>query len=107
TAGANWPSTTESALIFAGMPSACAYGGTTVPFVTTAFAPTSECGPTTHRCSTIDPDPTSECGSMVHPSRWALWPITQSGPITVASSCVACTTVPSCTDVRAPTTIRP
>jgi hypothetical protein len=41
------------------------------------------------------------------PSRWARWPTTQRAPITVACSAVACTTVPSCTLVPAPTSMRP
>lgn len=44
---------------------------------------------------------------MVQPSKWATWPTMQSLPTTVACSAVACTTVPSCTEVRSPTSMRP
>ena len=44
--------------------------------------------------------------STVQPSRCARWPIVQSAPTTVSSSRVQWSTAPSCTDVRAPITMR-
>src|SRR4051812_2678690 len=58
------------------------------------------------RCNTTEPVPMSEPSSTVQPSRCARWPIVQSAPTTVSSWRVQCSTAPSCTDVRAPITMR-
>ena len=84
-----------------------AYDGTSVPLLTTAPAPTRAPECTTTSCRTIEPDPIRQRSSIVQPSRWAMCPMTQSSPMRVALSAVACTTVPSWTDVRSPTTIVP
>jgi len=57
--------------------------------------------------STMLPEPIRQPGSMTHPSRCAMWPTTQSAPMTVGHCAVQCTIVPSCTDVRAPTEMWP
>ena len=59
------------------------------------------------RFRVIEPEPIRQPSPTTQPSRCALCPTTQSAPISVGHSCVQCTTVPSCTDVRAPTSIRP
>ena len=81
--------------------------GTSMSLGTRAPAPTSAPRRTTTRCSTTDPDPTRQSSSIVQPSRCALWPTTHRSPIMVGAACVQCTTVPSCTDVRAPTVMVP
>ena len=62
---------------------------------------------TTTRCRTTEPEPIRQSSSTVQPSRWALCPTTQSSPITCRASAVQWSTVPSWTEVRAPTTIAP
>ncbi len=59
------------------------------------------------RWSTTAPDPTRLPSSIVQPSRWALWPITQSAPTDVCQIGVVCTTVPSWMEVRAPDEMAP
>ncbi len=49
----------------------------------------------------------SRRSSIVHPSRWTMWPITQSSPTTVGCSSVVCRTLPSWMLVRAPMRISP
>ena len=64
-----------------GVPTASAPDGTLVSLSTTALAATIAQLWTTTRCSTIDPMPTRHPDSIVQPSRWTRWPITQSSPI--------------------------
>ena len=52
--------------------------GTSVSLRTTAFAATIAPDRTTTRWSTIDPLPIKTPDSIVHPSRWTMWPTTQS-----------------------------
>ncbi len=87
----------------AGTPATSEPGGTLKPSGTTAPAATIEPLPTTTPFSAMLPEPIRQPGSMTHPSRCALWPTTQSAPMTVGHWAVQCTIVPSCTDVRAPT----
>ena len=63
--------------------------------------------PTTTRFSVTLPEPIRQPGSTTQPSRWALWPTTQSSPMTVGYRAVQCTIVPSWTEVRAPTEMYP
>ena len=79
----------------AGAPTASAPLGTSVPFSTTEFAPTTAPLRTTTRCITMDPLPTSAPSSMVQPSRCTMWPITQSFPTRVGNGAVVCSTEPS------------
>ncbi len=101
-----WSGFTASSFSFAGTPTAIAPRGTTMPPRTTAPAATNPPDCTTAACNTIEPVPTSAPSSIVQPSRCTRWPIVQSAPTVVSSSRVQCSTEPSCTDVRAPTTIR-
>src|SRR5215470_4585817 len=94
-------------LIVAGTPATSEPGGTTKPSGTRAAAATIEPAPTTTRFSVTEPEPIRHPSSTTHPSRCALWPTTQSAPMTVGCRAVQCTTVPSCTEVRAPTVIVP
>ena len=94
-------------LTFAGTPATRAPGGTSNPSGTRHAAATIAPAPTVTRFSVTEPEPIRQPSCTTQPSRCALCPTTQSAPISVGHSCVQCTTVPSCTDVRAPTSIRP
>src|SRR5271169_4199794 len=93
--------------ILAGTPSASAPGGTTTWFGTTALAPTVAPLPMTAQWRTTLPDPANDSSSRVQPSKWVRCPTTQPSPMTVGNPGPACTTVPSWTEVRAPTVIVP
>ncbi len=94
-------------MIFAGTPATSAAGGTSKPSGTRQAAATIAPAPTVTRFRMIEPEPIRQPSPTTQPSRCALCPTTQSAPISVGHSWVQCTTVPSCTDVRAPTSIRP
>ena len=51
--------------------------GTSTSLSTTELAATTAHDRTIERCSTIAPLPTSASSSIVQPSRWTMWPITQ------------------------------
>src|SRR5664280_1449045 len=91
----------------AGTPTASAPAGISIRLGTTALAPTVAPVPMIAWWRTTDPEPTSVASSSVQPSRWARWPITHPSPTTVGNPGPAWTTVPSCTDVRAPMTMAP
>ena len=101
------PAGTPVLLTFAGTPATRAAGGTSNPSGTRHAAATIAPAPTVTRFSVTEPEPIRQPSRTTQPSRCALCPTTQSAPISVGHSCVQCTTVPSCTDVRAPTSIRP
>jgi hypothetical protein len=86
---------------------ASAPAGTVMSSRTSAAAATTAPAPTRARLRTRDPEPIRQPSSTTHPSRCARCPTTQSAPITVGYSSVVCTIVPSWTDVRSPTLIRP
>src|SRR6185437_16077948 len=94
-------------LIVAGTPATSEPGGTLKPSGTTAPAATIDPLPITTPLSVTLPEPIRQPASTTHPSRCALWPTTQSSPMTVGYRAVQCTIVPSCTDVRAPTVMKP
>ena len=64
----------------AGAPSARVPSGTWVASVSSAPAPTRQDSPTTTPCRQVDIDPIRVPLLTTAPSRWALWPTTQSSP---------------------------
>src|SRR5438067_730664 len=96
-----------SSLMRAGTPMARARAGTSLFGPTSAPAATSAPSPTVAPFNTIDPDPMRALLPTVQPSRWAQCPMVTSSPMIVSSAPVQWITVPSCTEVRAPMTMRP
>lgn len=64
----------------AGLPSARVPSGTWVASASSAPAPTRQDSPTTTPCRQVDIDPIRVPLLTTAPSRWALWPTTQSSP---------------------------
>src|SRR5580658_1441311 len=93
--------------IVAGTPATRAPGGTSKPSGTRAAAATTAPVPTRARFRTTEPEPIRHRSATTQPSRCALYPTTHSAPMIVGHSRVVWTTVPSCTEVRAPTSIVP
>ena len=81
--------------------------GTSMRSGTTALEPTSAPLRTIAWCSTTEPLPTRAPSSMVQPSRWTMWPTTQSSPTIVGYTSTQCRTEPSWIEVRSPMRMPP